>query len=85
MAKPEYADPAWQRVRREVLARDNHICQIQSPICRTKADAVDHIIAISQGGPRLDPRNLQAACISCNTWKRHQPQPATGNTGYAWP
>lgn len=71
MTKPEYADVAWRKVRRYVLARDSHTCQIRGPHCRVHADAVDHIVAISAGGARLDPANLQAACITCNSSKRH--------------
>ena len=71
MTKPEYADVAWRRVRRYVLVRDGHLCQLRFDGCRVHADAVDHIVSISQGGARLDPANLQAACITCNSRKRH--------------
>jgi len=71
MTKPEYSGREWQRVRKIVLARDRHECQIRGPHCRIVADAVDHVIEMSRGGARLDLSNLQAACVSCNTWKRN--------------
>lgn len=89
MAKPEYSGPEWQRVRRHVLARDHYLCQIRSHRCRVIANSVDHIVSISRGGARLDPANLQAACVPCNTWKRHQDAERDRcpvlDTGYDWP
>jgi 5-methylcytosine-specific restriction endonuclease McrA len=72
MPGPEYAGPEWQAIRLQVLARDNHTCQIRGPKCRGRASHVDHIISVSQGGARLDPSNLQAACASCNVAKRNR-------------
>jgi 5-methylcytosine-specific restriction endonuclease McrA len=71
MAKPEYANPQWKAVRRAVLARDGHQCQIRGPKCKGRATHVDHIVSISQGGALLDPANLRAACASCNVAKRN--------------
>ena len=67
-----YAGPEWQQVRRVVLARDRFTCQIKLDNCRGRATEVDHIVAVSQGGDRLDPSNLQAACKSCNVAKRNR-------------
>jgi 5-methylcytosine-specific restriction enzyme A len=36
---------------------------------RVRAGVVDHIQSLRDGGPRLDPRNLQSLCTSCNTAK----------------
>jgi 5-methylcytosine-specific restriction endonuclease McrA len=72
MAGPEYAGPEWKTVRLRVLARDNYVCQIRGPKCRGRANHVDHIVSVSQGGARLDPSNLQAACASCNIGKRNR-------------
>jgi hypothetical protein len=69
--KSEYSGPEWQAIRRRVLARDDNICQIQGPKCRGKATCVDHIVSLSQGGPRLDPKNLQGSCAACNIGKRN--------------
>lgn len=35
------------------------------------ATQLDHIIPMSQGGARLDPRNLQPCCQRCNVRKAH--------------
>jgi 5-methylcytosine-specific restriction protein A len=32
---------------------------------RTKAEIVDHIVPLKDGGERLDPRNMQSLCRSC--------------------
>jgi 5-methylcytosine-specific restriction endonuclease McrA len=71
MSGPEYAGPEWQAIRRRVLARDGHLCQIRGPKCRGTATHVDHIVSVSQGGPRLEMSNLRAACSACNVAKRN--------------
>ena len=70
MPKPEYAGE-WKRVRLRILARDRYACQIRGPKRTAVATHVDHITSISQGGARLDPSNLRAACASCNVAKRN--------------
>ena len=70
-SRPEYARPAWKAMRKLILARDGHRCQIRGPKCRGAANHVDHIVAMSQGGAVLDPSNLRAACASCNIGKRN--------------
>jgi hypothetical protein len=62
---PAYRGP-WPRIRKQILTRDNHTCQIQSPRCTTHATVVDHIIPITAGGAWWDPDNLRASCQSCN-------------------
>jgi len=62
---PAYTGP-WPRIRRTILTRDNHTCQINGPKCTGHATQVDHIIPINQGGPWYDPDNLRAACRTCN-------------------
>lgn len=64
-----YNDPAWRRVRKLVLERDDYVCQIRGRGCTGLATTVDHIIPLSAGGARLDPANLQAACSFDNTAK----------------
>jgi hypothetical protein len=68
MAKPQYSGP-WQKIRKTILERDSHLCQIRGPKCTTTATAVDHIIPVSAGGPWYDPNNLRAACTPCNNWR----------------
>ncbi len=64
-----YNDPAWRRVRKLVLERDEHTCQLRGRGCTGVATTVDHIVPLAAGGARLDPANLQAACSWCNTSK----------------
>lgn len=65
---------AWRALRRYVLARDHHRCQLAYPdICRGHATAADHIIPHALGGPTTT-ENLQAACRPCNQHKgKHLP------------
>lgn len=67
MSKPY--DRAWRKMRGVILRRDGGVCQLQRKGCTFHATTVDHIIPLVQGGARLDPRNLQAACSWCNTSK----------------
>lgn len=62
---PAYRGP-WQRIRKNILTRDNHQCQIAGPKCTGTATHVDHIIPITKGGAWWDPDNLRAACKNCN-------------------
>ena len=52
--------------RRNVLKRDNHICQY----CNSKGKfmTIDHVIPKDKGG-RDSWKNLVAACVPCNTKK----------------
>ena len=52
-----YKSAAWKWVRLRQLSREPN-CRV----CGEKATAVDHIIAIAQGGADLDPANLQSLC-----------------------
>jgi 5-methylcytosine-specific restriction endonuclease McrA len=62
-----YSTAAWQRLRRQVLARDGHACMVQGPRCTGHATTVHHLIPSSQA-PHLfwEPQNLQASCARCN-------------------
>lgn len=57
---------AWQRVRREVLNRDRHMCHY----CQNKASEVHHLRYLkshSNGDFRRQPRkNLVSVCRSCH-------------------
>jgi len=62
-----YDSGPWRQVRQQILARDNHRCQIGGKGCTGRADTVDHIVELEKGGDRLDPHNLRAACRHCNS------------------
>lgn len=61
-----YTSPEWRRTRPVILARDGYLCRVQGPKCTLDATEVDHIVPIADGGARLDPDNLRAACSNCN-------------------
>ena len=58
-----YDSRQWRIVRKAVLARDRHTCQI----CGAPANTVDHIVSWREQ-PHLmfDPSNLRALCQPCN-------------------
>jgi 5-methylcytosine-specific restriction endonuclease McrA len=63
---PRYSTAAWQKLRKAVLARDGHVCQIQGPRCRGYATSVHHLIPSSQASELFwEPANLVAACGAC--------------------
>ena len=64
-----YDRKAWKVVRRIALERARYQCEIRLPGCEGKATAVDHIVALRDGGAPFELRNLQAACKSCNSAK----------------
>lgn len=66
MAKRAY-DHTWQKMRRQILDRDQNLCRIGLKGCTKQATCVDHIVPLAEGGSRLDPDNLRAACDHCNT------------------
>jgi 5-methylcytosine-specific restriction endonuclease McrA len=77
----------WQRLRLVVLERDDHRCHW----CGRPATTVDHVHPLAAGGARLDPTNLVAACVSCNSRRgarlnrrRHRGRLAAGS-GYLIP
>lgn len=65
MSQHSSRGPEWDTLRKQVLDRDNHVCQI----CKTaQATTVDHIIAKANGGTD-ELANLIAACRPCNSKK----------------
>ena len=57
----------WDKTRKRILARDNHLCQACLP--RVKAGThVDHITPKAQGGADSDD-NLQTLCYPCHKAK----------------
>jgi len=59
----------WRKIRKQILARDNYLCQ---PCLRagrlTPAKEVDHIIPKAKGG-KDDNDNLQSICVACHKEK----------------
>jgi 5-methylcytosine-specific restriction protein A len=66
-----YDTPEWRRVRKAALARDRELCQIRWRGCLGKANTVDHIVELEDGGAPFLLENLQACCRPCNTAKRN--------------
>lgn len=56
----------WKTIRKRVLERDGHTCQVRLPGCTTTATTVDHIVPVSWGGDWYALDNLRAACAGCN-------------------
>jgi len=65
MRKPQYSGK-WHSLRKAILVRDKHLCQINAPGCTGRATQVDHIIPVARGGPWHQPSNLRASCSTCN-------------------
>ena len=94
MAKRAY-DHNWRAIRLQILERDGHACQVRGPRCKGKANHVDHIVPLAEGGDRLNPDNLRAACGPCNTGRGNtraaelaaaleRPAPAAGAPSRDW-
>jgi 5-methylcytosine-specific restriction endonuclease McrA len=64
-----YDSVQWNRIRREILVRDQYLCRIRGPYCQGTADRVDHVIPRAKGGGE-SPSNLRAACGPCNSRKK---------------
>lgn len=61
-------DHRWRKVRLVVLDRDDHRCCW----CGLPATTVDHVRPLAEGGARLDPTNLVACCVRCNSRRGQQ-------------
>lgn len=67
----------WDRLRRQVLARDLGMCQK----CGKRATDVDHIIPLKNRGTN-DPWNLQSLCGECHDTKSYgAPKPGNRRRG----
>jgi len=63
---------AWQKIRRQVIARDAAVCQSCGHVCgKPKEIQVDHIKAKRHGGTD-DMSNLQVLCAGCHGHKTRQ-------------
>lgn len=72
MAEGPYRSRVWPHLRKQILARDGHACQIRLPGCHRTANCVDHIIPWLAGGAWYDPTNLRAACTHCNAGRANR-------------
>ncbi|MGN6168187.1 MAG: HNH endonuclease [Solirubrobacteraceae bacterium] len=50
-----------ERLRREILDRDGHVCRL----CSAPATDVDHVVPLAVGGTD-EPSNLRALCAPCH-------------------
>ncbi|RPH37165.1 MAG: HNH endonuclease [Chloroflexi bacterium] len=77
----------WQRVRLAILERDGWRCRW----CGLRATTVDHVRPLCAGGARLDPANLVAACVGCNSRRgarfssRRRSRPLAAGSGFLVP
>ena len=61
-------DSDWTRLRNAYI-RAHPICEIRQKCSGAAAVEVDHILALANGGERLDETNLQSTCKACHSWK----------------
>ena len=61
-----YSSHTWRKIRLQILERDAGLCQINGKHCTRIATEVDHIVPVTKGGSKYDPRNLRASCHKCN-------------------
>jgi 5-methylcytosine-specific restriction endonuclease McrA len=66
-----YGSTRWQRLRKLVLERDGYQCRVQGPGCTGVANAVDHIVSLTDGGDPFSLMNLRASCTHCNSARVH--------------
>ncbi|GAB3623833.1 hypothetical protein GCM10027418_19170 [Mariniluteicoccus endophyticus] len=55
----------WRTLRRLILDRDNHACQLNGDGCTGTATVVHHITPADDGG-NDHPDNLRSVCAHCN-------------------
>lgn len=72
-------DATWRRLRAWFLARNPLCIECHAHGRTTAAKHVDHVVAIAEGGGRLDPDNLQALCAACHSRKTATHDGAFGN------
>jgi len=63
-------DYEWKIVRKKILARDGMVCNYCQRTMAPAEATVDHVVPLSKGGARLDPANLVACCLKCNSSKK---------------
>ena len=60
-----------KELRRQIIIRDNKICQICGKKCSDFNIEIDHIKPVSKGGKTI-PSNLQVLCTKCNRQKSNK-------------
>ena len=60
---------SWKRARRRTIDRDKSTCQRCRKVLDRDEVTIDHIVPLSQGGPRLSLDNLQCLCWECHVVK----------------
>jgi 5-methylcytosine-specific restriction endonuclease McrA len=64
--RPGRPDPAWRKIRRDVLSRADHRCEADlDGVCTIRAEQAHHLRLRSQGGAD-DAGNLLAVCAPCH-------------------
>ena len=63
-------DAEWQKIRIQILRRDNWTCVRCNKKLIGSDATVDHATPLARGGDKLSASNLQAMCRSCNSSKR---------------
>ena len=75
-----YHGQEWRRIRKRVLDRDHHLCQLKiSPDCERIANTVHHIKPLEEYPElALDMSNLTSCCYACHelTKPRGRPLPS---------
>jgi len=66
--QPFYDTVQWRRMR-DVVRREERACQACGATTNLE---VDHIVALSDGGGRLDRANLRVLCRDCHEHKTHE-------------
>ena len=65
--KRAHTDRKHRPFRLAILERDGYVCHWNLPGCKGRADTVDYVLALVDGGTAHDPFNAVAACRSCNS------------------
>ena len=64
-------DDVWKKCRKMYMNSVSHLCELDKTMERiVSATQVHHIIPLSEGGARLDDKNLMALCDKCHSWVR---------------
>jgi hypothetical protein len=66
---PKRSDRRWQTIQAEQLEREPYCRICAGAGKRVKADEVDHVQALANGGIFADPANLQSLCRPCHYQK----------------
>ena len=72
--KAIYCTGRWRRLRREIMDRDDGLCQDCLPVW-TMAKEVHHVRPIENGGDPWDPANLVSLCRQCHRTRHSKPSP----------